>query len=136
MLDLGYYDPSYDQYLMGNEAPNLAPGGTWAYTPPRIPRQSTAPTDNLAHIEVRAPADAEIWFGSGKTTQTGSIREFVSPPLSAGHEYTYEVRARWNDNGQEVVQTRRIDVSAGSWKTIDFTKPPPAEPVEPPAKKS
>jgi uncharacterized protein (TIGR03000 family) len=89
------------------------------------------PGDTTAHIEIRVPADAEVWFGSGKTTQTGTRREFVSPPLEPGKDFTYDIRARWVENGKEVVRTRTLDVSAGAWKGVDFTKPP-AEGVEPP----
>jgi uncharacterized protein (TIGR03000 family) len=39
-----------------------------------------------------------------------------------GREYTYEVRAQWMQDGKQVSQTRRIDVSAGARKTVDFTK--------------
>ncbi len=87
--------------------------------------------DLTAHVQVRVPADAEVWLGTGKTRQAGAVREFVSPPLVPGQEYTYEVRARWAEGGKEVDQTRRIDVHAGSWKGVDFTRPTP-EVVEPP----
>ena len=103
----------------GNGAGDLAPG------------DQQPPADLAAHVAVRAPADAEVWFGAGKTRQTGAVREFVSPPLVPGQEYTYEVRARWTEGGREVVQTRRIDVSAGSRKVMDFTRPAP-EVVDPP----
>jgi len=87
-----------------------------------------------AHIAVKVPADAEVWFGSGKTQLTGALREFVSPSLTPGKEYSYEIKARWIEGGQEVVQTRRVDVGAGAWKAVDFTRPAP-EGVEPPKAK-
>jgi uncharacterized protein (TIGR03000 family) len=74
---------------------------------------------------VKVPADAEVWFGSGKTRQTGELREFVSPELEPGRDYTYEVKARWTENGKEVVRTRTFDVSAGAWLVVDFTRPAP-----------
>jgi len=83
------------------------------------------PQDLTAHVTVKVQADAEVWFGEGKTRQTGATREFVSPALTPGKEFTYEVRARWMEGRKEVVQTRQVDVSAGSSKTIDFTRPAP-----------
>ena len=51
----------------------------------------------------------------------------MSPTLTPGQDYTYEVKARWTEDGKEVVQTRQVDVSAGAWKTIDFTKAAPEQ---------
>jgi uncharacterized protein (TIGR03000 family) len=135
----GYY-PSYTANYYA--APYVAPAADY-YTAPLygpapdygVPADPGAggqpPPDLTAHVEVRAPADAEIWFGDGKTRQTGTVRSFVSPSLTPGKDYTYEVRARWTEGGKEVVQTRRIDVAAGAWKSVDFTKPA-AEAVDSP----
>ena len=101
---------------------------------PGYPVVGDAPPDNTAHVSVRIPADAEVWFGQGKTQQTGAVREFVSPPLTPGKEYTYDIKARWMVGGKEVVQTRQVDVAAGTFKAVDFTKPA-AEGVEPPKAK-
>jgi uncharacterized protein (TIGR03000 family) len=79
-------------------------------------------------------AGAEVWFGPGKTRQAGETREFVSPELAPGREYTYEVKARWVEGGKDVVQTREIAVSGGTCLTVDFTRPAP-EQVEAPKPK-
>ena len=117
---LHYAGPPGLPLAPGSRAGDLAPGD-----------QQQQPADLTAHVEVRVPADADVWLGAGKTRQTGAVRQFVSPPLAPGQEYTYEVRARWTEGGKEVVQTRRLDVRAGSWKGVDFTRPAP-EVVEPP----
>jgi uncharacterized protein (TIGR03000 family) len=93
--------------------------------------QQTPPADDLAHVQIKVPADAEVWFGTGKTSQTGATREFVSPPLTPGQQYTYDIRARWLQDGKEMTETRQIVVGAGMWKGVDFTRPQP-EGVEPP----
>jgi len=43
-------------------------------------------------ITAQLPADAEIWFGDTKTTETGAVRRFESPPISTGKAFRYEVR--------------------------------------------
>jgi uncharacterized protein (TIGR03000 family) len=139
----GWYAPTYALYPPGIAAPGYVVPPPPNYLPPASPadalpaepalgtqapeprRVEEPPIDRVAHIAVRAVADAEIWFGTQKTRQTGALREFVSPPLTPGQDYTYEVRARWTDDGKEMVQTRRITVSAGAWKTLDFTIPAP-----------
>jgi uncharacterized protein (TIGR03000 family) len=50
------------------------------------------------------------------------MRRFVSPLLKPGREYTYQVRARWMEDGREVVQSRRVTVSAGAEVSVDFTR--------------
>jgi len=72
-------------------------------------------------VNVSVPADAEIWFDGTKTTQTGAARSFVSPPVSPGHDYTYEVKVRWRQNGKAVTRTRRVIVHAGDVINIWFT---------------
>jgi len=41
---------------------------------------------------------------------------------------------RWLKGDKEVVETRQVDVFAGAWKVVDFTKPAP-EAVDPPKPK-
>jgi uncharacterized protein (TIGR03000 family) len=77
--------------------------------------------DRAAYIVVGVPtADAEIWFQGQKTRRTGKVREFKSPPLAPGMSYTYAIRARWRENGQEVTQTRTVPVRAGQHVRVDF----------------
>jgi len=103
----GYYSP-YGEEPSDTVAPETAP----------------APPDNTAHVTVSVPADAEVWFDGTETTTTGSTREFQSPPLTPGSRYTYEVRARWNENGHEVTQTQQVAVTAGAHVHVDFPVPP------------
>jgi len=74
-------------------------------------------------MQVIVPStDAEVWFQGVKTSQTGTVREFVSPSLTPGNNYSYEVRARWTlPSGKVVNQSRTVRVRAGTRATIDFT---------------
>jgi uncharacterized protein (TIGR03000 family) len=65
------------------------------------------------------PANAEVWFEGAKTTSTGSVREYQSPPLSPGR-YTYHIRARWTENGRDITQTKNVTVSSGAHVTVEF----------------
>ncbi len=102
--------------------------------PSDTPPAPGASQEPIAHVRVIVPADAEVWFGDGKTKQTGTMCEFVSPELTPGKEYAYEIKARWKQGDKDVVQTRQVDVSAGAWKVVDFTRPP-AERLDPPKPK-
>jgi uncharacterized protein (TIGR03000 family) len=69
---------------------------------------------------VSVPPDAEIWFNDTKTTSTGAVREYQSPPLTPDIRYAYEVRARWSRNGQQVTQTQQVEVTAGTRANVHF----------------
>jgi uncharacterized protein (TIGR03000 family) len=76
---------------------------------------------DTASIEVTVPAgNAEVWFQGAKTTRTGTVREFVSPPLEPG-SYTYTIRARWMSNGEQVERTRTVQVQPGENYRVNFT---------------
>jgi uncharacterized protein (TIGR03000 family) len=89
----------------------------------------TPPNDNLAHLLVIVPENAELLFNGTKTKQTGPQREFISPELTAGKHYSYEIKASWMENGKRKEEVRTAEVQTNTWKVIDFTKPEPsAEP--------
>jgi len=77
---------------------------------------------NRVLIELRVPAGAEVTFDGEKTTSTGTLRQYVSPPLTAGQPYSYRVTATWQDDGKEVVRTRTVQFRAGERRTLDLTR--------------
>jgi uncharacterized protein (TIGR03000 family) len=76
--------------------------------------------NSTALINVSVPADAMIWFESAQTTQTGNFRQFISPPLTPGQEFTYNIQVKWNGAGSEVTRSRRITVHAGDIINLSF----------------
>jgi uncharacterized protein (TIGR03000 family) len=129
-----YYGGSYSTY------PDYYPGGVGGYAyletpvpyrsfypPPATDVPTNAPADNKAHIRLMVPAEAEVWIEGDKTSQSGTMREFVSPPLAPDNNYTYEIRAQWMENGKPVDQTRKVTVRAGALTVVDFTRPSPAK---------
>jgi uncharacterized protein (TIGR03000 family) len=126
----GYYPPSsyYPSYDLGygsdpNEgyaesyrgvAPSY-PSGYLTLEPPSTAslNPASAQADSTAHLTVRVPANAELWVDGSKTTSTGAVREFQSPPLPPG-QYTYKLRAHWTENGRDITQTQKVVVSPGA----------------------
>jgi uncharacterized protein (TIGR03000 family) len=88
-----------------------------------LPKVERPKPDTTAHVTVKGPADAEIWFDDTKMMETGPVREFYSPPLARGRDYSYQVRLRWQQDGRTVTRTREVFVTAGSHVTVDFTNP-------------
>lgn len=82
--------------------------------------KAEARRDTRAHIWLRVPDDAEVWFGGAKTKQSGTLRHFFSPPLDAGSNYSYQVQVRWKKDGKLVERKRKIDVRAGESQHLDL----------------
>jgi uncharacterized protein (TIGR03000 family) len=78
---------------------------------------------NAARVRVRVPPGTTVWFDGDRTSQTGTERNFVSPPLEPGRGYTYEVRARWMEGNRPMEDTRQVRVRAGETTTVDFLSP-------------
>jgi len=77
---------------------------------------------NAVRFNVRVPANAEVMFEGEKTTQTGAMRQYISPPLTPGGNYTYDIRASWMENGRQVSRTRHVPVRAGEVVRVDFLR--------------
>ena len=110
----GYYDsyPYYNDY----SAPSY---GVPSYSAPMANAPAPLP-DNAALIDVRVPGNAEVWIDDQKTNQTGSMREFVTPALNPGQEYSYDIRARWTENGQPVERDRKVTFHAGDRLAVNL----------------
>jgi uncharacterized protein (TIGR03000 family) len=44
----------------------------------------------------------------------------VTPPLTPGGRYGYDIKASWKENGHEVTQTQYIEVTAGAHINVTF----------------
>jgi uncharacterized protein (TIGR03000 family) len=115
--------PSYDY-----GAASLDDGGATYATPSsdtyqaNYPPPPAIPLDTSAHVTVTVPEGAEIWFDGTATTSTGTVRQFNSPALTSGN-FSYEIRARWSENGREVTQTQRVEVTPGAHVNVGFPVP-------------
>jgi uncharacterized protein (TIGR03000 family) len=135
-----YYDtypyagssPAYDSGYYGSYA-DVTPsyGDDYAY----YANAGSTPDSTPARLTVKVPADAEVWFDGTKTKTTGSVREYQSPPLTPGSQYSYEIQARWNENGHEVTQTQHVSFAPGRHVDVNFPVPTTTTGSASPAKK-
>jgi uncharacterized protein (TIGR03000 family) len=87
-----------------------------------------------ARLKLMVPKDAVVEIEGVKTTQTGEVRNFVSPPLTPGKNYSYTVKATWKDaDGKDVVKEEVVKVQPGVEAQVDLR--PTAAAVKPPEKK-
>jgi len=119
----GFRDPTAnaDFFLYGAPGFYQSPS-MFLYAHPEVAVYRRADRDS-ATVEVRVPAGAEVWFDDEPTRQRGEQRTFVSPPLTPGREFHYDVRARWKDGDRVVDQTRAVGVRSGQTTEVDFNRP-------------
>jgi uncharacterized protein (TIGR03000 family) len=142
--DYGYYpDYAWDPYLSAAvNWPPLLSDGSAEVTPvyPEVetsgttlttgyPSDSPAATgtgqpEGSARMTVIVPPTAEVSIDDTMTLSKGAVRQYDSPPLTPGTRYVYDVKASWNENGREVTQTQRVEVTAGSHVNVRFPAPP------------
>jgi uncharacterized protein (TIGR03000 family) len=125
----GYGSGYGSGYVPGYVAPSspavVAEAGPYAPPPAgSAPEMLPPPTrDSAAGVHVLVPADATLWFNGVLTNLKGAERDFVTPELSGDRIYTYEVRARWTQDGRAVERTVQVEVRPNRTTTVDFTAP-------------
>jgi uncharacterized protein (TIGR03000 family) len=75
---------------------------------------------NAALINVRVASNATLTFDDQPTQQTGESRQFMTPPLEPGKNFSYTVHAKWQDGGRDMDQSRKVSVRAGQQTQVDF----------------
>jgi uncharacterized protein (TIGR03000 family) len=63
----------------------------------------------VAHL----PEDAQLFFEDRPTYTRGTLRQYISPPLAVGEEYSYTVRVIWAEDSEWVTQMVNVPVRAG-----------------------
>jgi uncharacterized protein (TIGR03000 family) len=115
----GYYDYGYSyDYVPGYYSYQSA------YSVPEA-NYDTAPVEDADRVTavVRVPTpDAQLWVEGQEMSTGGARRVFVSPPLEEGR-YTYNFKARWQENGRSMDEKRQVSVRPGDRITVDFTRP-------------
>lgn len=75
--------------------------------------------DNRARLTIQVPAaNAKVWLDGTLMTQTGLIREFITPTLNPKSEYTFQIRVEWQDDGGKQSRTRKVNLTAGSNRSL------------------
>jgi uncharacterized protein (TIGR03000 family) len=77
-----------------------------------------------ARLRIAIPTEkADVWIEGEKMEQSKRQQEYVSPPLTTGKQYYYEVRARWTDPaGKQVERAKSFPIVPGQPVFLDFTR--------------
>ena len=81
-------------------------------------------------LKVLLPSDEATLTIDGKATdREGKVREFKSPAVEVGKEFTYTLRATIAPNNYTtIVRTRKVKVTGGGSYEVDMQKNDPKEP--------
>jgi uncharacterized protein (TIGR03000 family) len=79
--------------------------------------------DNRVHFALTVPADARVYLMSQPTTVTGTVRHFVTPELTPGHQYTYAIRVEVIRDGKTYAATSEMRIRAGDNVTLAYAAP-------------
>jgi len=112
-----------------NKSDKEAPGKPTGQEPTRVePPVAPAPTPPVrapggdrATITVKLPPGATLYVDDRKSPSQEPVRSFSTPPLPAGREYAYLLKAEVVRNGQPETLTQKVPFRAGERVIVDFT---------------
>ena len=82
---------------------------------------SLTSTASPGRIRISVPTeDAKVWVEGQLMSSTGKVRKFVSPPLSQGIVYEYDIEVRWTQQGQTRNQTRSVTIRSGDLLSVNL----------------
>jgi uncharacterized protein (TIGR03000 family) len=127
-----FFRPSWIDYNYGFVGPYYyyaSPYASYPFTDSGIYHRSTgsgyaygAMDPNSALIDVKlGAADAQVSFDDTPTQQTGDMRQFITPSLEPGKNFSYMIHARWKQGDRDMDDTRKVTVHAGERVKVDFT---------------
>lgn len=117
------YSPTYAVPYDSTSMMYTAPGDTTAAQTQSYQSFYNAPaaSSNQATIEVLVPQpNARVWVDDKLTQQQGTDRRFTSPTLERGREYSYTIRASWQENGREVSRQKTVTFAPGQQVAVNF----------------
>lgn len=106
--------------------PSVLPGGSGASKASATPASSTpvpeaAPKAARATITVKMPAGATLYVDDRKSPSAEPVRQFSTPPLPAGREFAYLLKAEVMRNGHPEQLIQKVAFRAGEQIVVDFT---------------
>jgi uncharacterized protein (TIGR03000 family) len=82
----------------------------------RAPGREAEVAQAPARITVQLPARAKLYVNNVLWT----TRSFDTPTLTKGHEYSYDLRAELEQNGQTIREAKTVKFQAGAKLTVEF----------------
>jgi uncharacterized protein (TIGR03000 family) len=80
-----------------------------------------APTQVQSQLNIRLPENAHLWVEGKEISKPGTAYQLTSPPLDSGYNYTYHLKAQWNEGNAQMTRTRAVHIRAGQQVNVDLT---------------
>lgn len=117
----GIFRQGYGGTYYDSNWPSTYPAASYYAYPTATYYPEEPPVDvNAVTFRMHVPDGALVWFEDEATSQTGDVREFVSPSLTPGRDYVYHIRVKWDENGKVVERKRNVSVHAGDRINLKF----------------
>ena len=71
------------------------------------------PQGSAARLVVNVPSDAKVYLQDQLMTISGPVRRYVSPRLTPGTEYVYQIRVEVERDGRTLSKTTTAKVRSG-----------------------
>lgn len=84
-------------------------------------REAPAAPSERATITVKLPPGATLYVDDRKSPSHEPVRQFATPPLPAGREFAYLIKAELMRDGRPETLTQKVPFRAGERVTVDFT---------------
>lgn len=78
------------------------------------PRAERAPAQPATIRLTVDPPDGEVWLDEQRVPKEGAVRVLVTPPLTPGRRYSYQVKARWGTTERQWT----LEVAPGQTSTL------------------
>ena len=90
---------------------------------PAITTPTAAPTEKTdrATITVKLPPGATLYVDDKKNSSGEPVRQFTTPPIPAGKEYAYNMKAEVIRDGRPETITQKVSFKAGDKLVVDLT---------------
>jgi len=113
VIPAGYVGGQTGIYGVGTQGMMVNPMGMMTNVP-------AMPAMGPALIDIRVPAEAEVFIQGQRLNQGGPLRRFLSPTLDPSSAQSYEIQAVWTQDGRKVGTSQRVFVQAGDHKSVLF----------------
>ncbi len=84
----------------------------------------TMPSSERARITVKVPENATLYIDNRKNESNGTVREFTTPAVPAGRDFSYTMALETMKDGRPEQLTQKVIFRAGEIVTVDLTTPP------------
>ena len=80
-----------------------------------------SPIADRATITVKLPAGATLYVDDRRNPSNESVRQFSTPPLPGGREFSYLMKVEIVRNGQTETFTQKVPFRSGERVEVDFS---------------